>query len=216
MEKVVTISNVGVTYLANEINIKDCEVAVTRFILPLRYYNVKESKVIFKHGEANLTKTFPAGYYPNLEAIVTTFEYLISKDEKVVLFDNDEESQRLTISVGNSRSSIVLSPYLAQLLHLPTRIRGTVTSTSPVRLMEQRFYLQADFVTHTLVNGGSKQLLYVAHDESYSEYVKQPVYIPVCKDALSSLTISLTNDKNENVKFLCGSPLVQLTFRKKA
>ncbi|MEM7402334.1 MAG: hypothetical protein AAF304_10340 [Pseudomonadota bacterium] len=137
METTITLTNVGLITLAREINTDNCEVAITRFFVPEKYYNVNESKITFKHGDETITEVFPAGYYPDLESIVHAFEYLITKDETIVVFDNDEESQKFTISVANPRTSITLSKNLALLLNLPIRIRGTVTSLAPVKLMNR-------------------------------------------------------------------------------
>ena len=211
METIITLSNAGITQLAREINVDGCEVAVTRLLLPRQHYNVDSGNITFTKGSESIVKHFPAGYYSNVVHVAEMLTDVVNNDG--FSFVGEVETMMITIEVKDARNVLTLPTQLATLLKVPKRVRAVVQSSGPVEI-HQNFYIHGDFVHPTLFNNSSKQLLYVAHGYESLQFIKQPVYLPVCMAVLNSIRLWTTNEDNKPVNFMTGSPLVQLSFRK--
>jgi hypothetical protein len=206
MGALVTLSGCGRHTVAQPI--KAVNVALIDITIPREYYNIKGATVNVKDAEGWKAIAFPAGFYESLSSVGMVLQKLLGE---VFTVRVDEEKRIFVLRASSTRCKLVIPQYLANVLKLPTQIRGEVSSSSPVTLLTSCVYVMSDVIVQQTFNATTKPILRICDIRGSSLATR--VYIPLTSRYVDTIGIWMLDDNFDYMIFLNGKPTFTLQFK---
>jgi hypothetical protein len=195
------------------------EVALQFVSLPYNFYNVSAGWLDVRAEDAKVRKIIPAGFYMNVENLVTTINETLATDKITFRYNTSRHS--VQVALAEPRTSVMLSPGLAAILRLPRgTIKGPQVLESSGNIVfsgwSQVFYITSNLVVPQMCNGRMEQVLSVI-STGPKEYWRSynPTYAPVKPGYVDTIDINIVSPAMQLVHFLSSSVSIVLHFRKK-
>lgn len=212
---------------------KDYEVGLAEIQLPNFYKNIPEEKAwIFwrSHPEdAHQYLFLQEGRYDTGERLVAALNAVIGnynahkKRETKPKFFYNHASKKVTLKLRRSNQFIMISPLLADLMHLPGRLLQGPLDMEGGGVLDlhsdtQTMYVYCDLVAHRQVGDTMVPLLRIVPATDKSKNVvyhifEKPHYQPLARHQFNTIEILLSADTGETMSFEGGKTVVTLHLR---
>ncbi|MCP4393476.1 MAG: hypothetical protein GY804_04310 [Alphaproteobacteria bacterium] len=218
------------THLSTPIRMQEgleYEIALLKLIYPsnaqnihdgtYRYYSYIHSRII--------PSRIPAGQYKIPDDLVVAFEKSLGKDAQYYEFSADKISQKFLVKCGTD-SYMELSENLQAVTGLPETISKAGITVGSNSYDEnggmQNMYIYTDLVQLTNIGDTLGPVLSVVNYKGHSGILHHltyepstPVYVPLSKTYLDSITVELKTKTGRQFPFTSGEILVLIHVRQK-
>ena len=207
---------------------KSYEVGLAEIQFPNTFPNVQEGEAYIKirYGDGPHTKlVLTAGLYKDTAALIHALNSLIKLEVRDVVklrFHHNSNTKKVWIRLKNKKLSVLLSPFLAEMLSIDENMSGPgfFQSHSVVNIHKNAagMYVYCDLVAHRPVGDVMAPLLrVVSASDTFKPVVHKifwkPHYIRLSRREFDTVEVLMSTDSGEIPLFSGGKTIITLHFR---